>query len=75
GDAPKPEQIYLSPREISVLKFVGQGRNNREIATALKLKESYIKNTISRLLDKVQANDRGGLVLYAIKSGIVKLNE
>jgi DNA-binding CsgD family transcriptional regulator len=73
GDAPKPDQIYLSPREISVLKLVGQGKNNREIAETLKLKESYIKGTVSRLYDKLQANDRGGLVLYAIKAGIVNI--
>ena len=72
GAASKPEQIYLSPREISVLKFVGQGKSNREIATALNLKESYIKSTVSRLYDKLDIHDRGGLAVYAIKAGYTK---
>lgn len=73
-NGPMPERIYLSPREISVIKLVGQGKSNGEIARALGLKEKYIKNTVSRIYDKLEVNDRGGLVLYALKAGICTIN-
>jgi DNA-binding NarL/FixJ family response regulator len=74
GGAPQPERIYLSPRELNIIRLVGQGKSNIEIARELKLKISYVKNIVSRLYDKLEINDRGGLVLYAIRAGIVTVN-
>jgi DNA-binding NarL/FixJ family response regulator len=71
---PPPGRIYLSPRELNIIRLVGQGKNNIEIARELKLKISYVKNIVSRLYDKLEINDRGGLVLYAIRAGIVTVN-
>jgi DNA-binding NarL/FixJ family response regulator len=69
-----PERLYLSPREISILKLAGQGKTNSEIARELGLKESYIKGVVCRLYNKLEIKDRAGLVLYAIKTGIVTIN-
>jgi DNA-binding NarL/FixJ family response regulator len=58
----------LSKREIEVLKLVGQGNNNREIARSLHLSEGTVKNYVTQILSKLDARDRISAVLWAQKN-------
>jgi DNA-binding NarL/FixJ family response regulator len=58
----------LSKREIEVLKLVGQGNNNKEIATALHLSEGTVKNYVTQIFSKLGARDRIQAVLWAQKN-------
>lgn len=55
----------LSPREIEVLRLVGQGKNNREIAKELHLSIGTVKNYITQILSKLKMRDRIAAVLWA----------
>lgn len=61
----------LTKREIDVLKLIGQGKNNQEIANALYLSVGTIKNQISTILTKLNLRDRTQLAIYALKHHIV----
>ena len=70
----KPTQItvnealsQLSPRELEVLKLVGQGKNNREIAQTLHLSIGTVKNYITQILSKLSVRDRVAAALLAQK--------
>lgn len=67
-----PRQVEaLTDREKDVLRLVGKGLSNPEIAKALFISEGTVKNYISSLYDKLRIDDRGKLTLYAAeKSGI-----
>ncbi|MDR0783918.1 MAG: response regulator transcription factor [Propionibacteriaceae bacterium] len=69
---PDPRLNLLTDREIDVLKEIAIGRNNMEIAERLHLAEGTVKTHISRLLFKLQARDRVGLVLAAYDMGVVE---
>jgi DNA-binding NarL/FixJ family response regulator len=58
----------LSKREIEVLKLVGQGNNNQEIATALHLSEGTVKNYVTQIFSKLGTRDRIQAVLWAQKN-------
>lgn len=60
----------LNPRERDVLKLIGKGRSNSEIAEALHLSEGTVKNLVSRILSKLEVEDRTQAALLAVKSGI-----
>ncbi|GAB4580766.1 MAG: response regulator transcription factor [Anaerolineales bacterium] len=60
----------LNPRERDVLKLLGKGRSNSEIAEALHLSEGTVKNLVSRILSKLEVEDRTQAALLAVKSGI-----
>lgn len=62
----------LNPRERDVLRLIGMGRNNVEIAETLHLSEGTVKNLVSRILLKLQVNDRTQAALLAVRSGIVE---
>jgi DNA-binding NarL/FixJ family response regulator len=54
----------LTPREIEVVELIMQGKSNKQIGSALFLTEGTVKNYISRILDKLELNNRTELVLY-----------
>lgn len=55
----------LSEREIEVLKLVGQGKNNQEIAQELYLSVGTVKNYVTQILNKLEMRDRIQAALWA----------
>lgn len=58
----------LTNREKEVLKLIGKGLSNSEIASVLFIVEGTVKNHVSSLLDKLGARDRTQLALLAQKN-------
>lgn len=54
----------LSKRELEVLKLVGQGKNNQEIAQMLYLTEGTVKNYITQILNKLNVRSRTQAALW-----------
>lgn len=61
----------LTERELDVLRLIGQGKSNREIATTLHLTEGTVKGYVSTILAKLQVEDRTQAALYAVRHGLV----
>ncbi|MUG99031.1 response regulator [Scytonema sp. UIC 10036] len=55
----------LSQREQEVLKLMGQGKNNREIARELYLTEGTVRNYVSQIFNQLGVRDRVQAVLWA----------
>ncbi len=55
----------LTEREIAVLKLVGKGFSNLDIAKKLYITEGTVKNYISSLYSKTNINERSKLIIYA----------
>jgi DNA-binding NarL/FixJ family response regulator len=55
----------LSKREIEVLRLVGEGKNNIEIAKDLYLSEGTVKNHVTQILSKLEMRDRIAAALWA----------
>lgn len=61
----------LTQREREVLRLLGQGLSNKEIASALTLTEITVKGYVSTVLDKLQVADRTQAALLAVRYGLV----
>ncbi|WP_208585623.1 response regulator transcription factor [Gracilibacillus suaedae] len=61
----------LTPRERAILKCIGEGLNNKEIAERLGLSVGTVKNQTSQILDKLELRDRTQLAIYAIRHRLV----
>ena len=65
------ESDKLSAREIEVLRLIGRGMSNAEIARELYLSEKTVKNHLTNIFRKIQVSDRTQAVLFAIRHKIV----
>jgi DNA-binding NarL/FixJ family response regulator len=61
----------LSDREREVLVLVAQGHSNREIAERLVLAEGTVKNHVSSILGKLQAENRTQAADIARRHGLI----
>ncbi|MBA1334358.1 MAG: Two-component transcriptional response regulator, LuxR family [Firmicutes bacterium] len=61
----------LSDREVQVLKLVSKGRTNKEIAGELVISEKTVKNHVTNILSKLDANDRTEASVIAMKKGYI----
>jgi DNA-binding NarL/FixJ family response regulator len=63
---PVPEELtQLPPRERDVLRVIGQGATNREIAVELHLAEGTVKTYVTHLLRRLSLKNRAQLAIYS----------
>jgi DNA-binding NarL/FixJ family response regulator len=61
----------LTEREVEVLRCLGAGMSNAQIATQLYLSEATVKGYVSRMLDKLGCANRTQAGLLAHDAGII----
>jgi DNA-binding NarL/FixJ family response regulator len=64
----------LTEREIEVLRLIGGGNSNKQIANRLSIGEATVKGHIANILSKLGANDRTHAMTIGLKRGIIKLD-
>ncbi len=65
------QQTQLTGRELEVLKLVGEGFSNRDIAGRLFISENTVKNHLRNILQKLHFENRVQAAAYAIRRGLV----
>jgi DNA-binding NarL/FixJ family response regulator len=63
---------HITEREREVLRLVGEGLNNAEIAERLVITPLTAKTHVSRIMTKLLVRDRAQLVVLAYESGLVR---
>lgn len=61
----------LTERELDVLRLVGQGATNAEIAAALFIGEATVKTHLGNVLQKLNLRDRPAAIVFAHSHGLV----
>ncbi len=63
--------INLTKRELEIVKLIGEGKTNKEIASTLYLSVGTVKNHITNILQQLDLRDRTQLAIYAVKHNLV----
>jgi DNA-binding NarL/FixJ family response regulator len=61
----------LTPRELEVLKLIGRGTSNAEIAAELFISEVTVKSHIGHIFTKLAVRDRAAAIVFAFDNGLV----
>lgn len=69
---PEPAEVNLSEKEITILKLMCEEKSTKEIADLVDLSPRTVEAIRDKLKSKTGAKSMAGLVLYAIKAGIVE---
>lgn len=64
------EASPLTSRELEVLRLLGTGATDHEIADRLALTDGTVKNYISSILAKTGLRDRTQAALFAVRHGL-----
>ena len=68
-------EVQISGREVEILNFIARGNSNKQIARSLGISDQTVKNHITSILRKTQANDRTAAVVYGLQHGWIHMNE
>lgn len=72
GEAKKHKYAHdLTEKEISIIRYIVQGKSTQEMSKELFLSEGRIRNLIADILTKLNLRDRVQLAVFAIKNKIV----
>lgn len=71
-EPPTTKLDTLSPREQEVLRMIGRGLTRNEIATTLCRSVKTIDGHREKIMEKLDIHDRGELVRFAIREGMVE---
>ena len=73
GKATQPIHELLTPREMEVLRAIGRGMSNGEIARELVISQKTVKTHLGKIFSKLQVDGRAQAMLYAIREGLVEM--
>lgn len=65
----------LTPRQRDVLRMIAEGQSTKEIAEVMNISAKTVETHRALLMDRLNIHDVAGLVRYAIKMGIVTIEE
>ena len=68
--APQKEDALLTDRELEVLRAVGQGERNKEIAYKLGISERTVKAYLTSIYNKFGVDSRSAAVVIATQKGL-----
>ena len=65
------QSAELQENEWRIIREVGCGLSNKEIAAELKFSEGTVRNYLSNILSKLDLRDRTQLAIWAVQTGVV----
>lgn len=66
-------RVQLTPRELSTLQLMADGRSNKEIANTLGISERTVKTHLGHLFEKLGVTSRTEAAKVAARRGLVRL--
>lgn len=72
-ELPVSPKLQLSDREREVLALIAEGATSKEIASKLSISLQTVETHRSNLMTKLRVRNMAGMVIYAVRHGLVKL--
>jgi DNA-binding NarL/FixJ family response regulator len=73
ADSRDEPDTELTSRELDVLRLLGAGKTNKEIAAALQISERTARTHVSNILAKLGLSSRTQAALWAVREGFAEI--
>lgn len=73
--AAKASQVALTARQLEILRLIARGETTRSIAVGLSLSVKTVEAHRSQIMHRLRIHDIAGLVLFAVREGIIQIND
>jgi len=67
-------RVQVTPRELSTLRLMADGKTNKEIANALGISERTVKTHLGHLFEKLGVTSRTEALKVATRRGLVRMD-
>jgi DNA-binding NarL/FixJ family response regulator len=74
AESPGGPDVELTMRELDVLRLLGAGKTNRQIAAELEISERTARTHVSNILGKLDLTSRTQAALWAVRQGLAKVS-
>jgi len=71
----EPAPAELTPRQLEVLTLIAEGHSTKDIAKHLSISVKTVETHRAQLMDRLNIHDIASLVRYAIKMGLVSIEQ
>ena len=71
--AERVTRVQLTPRELSTLRLMADGKSNKEIAGELGISERTVKTHLGHLFEKLAVTSRTEAIKVATRRGLVRM--
>ncbi|WP_313517767.1 response regulator transcription factor [Pseudomonas sp.] len=68
---PMPPSMMLTQRQIEILRLISRGASTKAIASGLGLSVKTVEAHRAQIMKRLEIHDVPGLVLYAVREGII----
>jgi len=75
GGSAHPTVPPLTERELQVIKALARGMSDRQISNSLGISEKTVRNHTSNIYRKLHIFDRTQAVIYAVKRGVIDVDD
>ena len=65
----------LTARQLEILRLIARGKSTREMAAGLGLSIKTVESHRSQIMKRLQIFDVAGLVLHAVREGVISLDD
>lgn len=73
---PNPPSVSrLTARQLEILRLIARGKSTREMAAGLGLSIKTVESHRSQIMKRLQIFDVAGLVLHAVREGVISLDD
>jgi DNA-binding NarL/FixJ family response regulator len=66
-------RMHLTPREMTALKLMADGKSNKEIANELGISDRTVKTHLGHLFEKLNVTSRTEAIKVASRRGLVRM--
>jgi len=65
----------LTARQREILSLIAEGKSTKKVALQLNISVKTVESHRTQIMERLNIHDVAGLVRYAIKTGLVKIEE